>query len=497
MAYQATRPLDDAETAALARCDDPGWTGLSRVIEQDVDAPCSEVWVARTVAGHLQDRELQWLHDVVADDTRSPRQRLRGSTALLLAGQAPTPDWAFLVTDPRADSLHAYLDALYEGDLPADRLDPFLRASLARRHFLDGDLEATPRIARWLRLVAAQPARLPEAERAKWTAYVLDLAGLGGGRLKRALERHDRGLGWGELPSGLVPVVAAGGEACAKPASAACVALAADLLERDARDLEGETPREAPPSLVRLPIPLWSALYDRPAAVHAAAATLGEVADWVAAAPEEERAQRLLGSVAWPGSTVDVARVRAGLAGDPVDVLAARGGSPWAAALAAMAIGKAAGVDVQVYPAGAGVRLVAGGVEAGVGPCGAPASAQGTGQAPWPARAVLAQATLEAAGAALRRGDKGRALRLASLAEHLDAVGAKGASEAVRSVAFADPAPGWALGAQGGALVASLPIPPPSGAETAREARPAAWAGLPAAWAATADAATCPAVLGP
>ncbi|MBW2257534.1 MAG: hypothetical protein JRI25_23460, partial [Deltaproteobacteria bacterium] len=193
-----------------------------------------------------------------------------------------------------------------------------------------------------------------------------------------------------------------------------------------------------------------------------------------------------------------VADVRAGALGDPLYPVAQRRGAPWTSALAALAVGEVAGVEVTVHQVGDGVVLRAGDRSVAIGPCGSAAQVPEMLGPPWPERAVLAQATIEAVGAALRSGDHVMARRLAALASRLDPIGASGVSAVVASVDRSQPSEGERLGMVAGAMVATLPnTGKPVGADAEREARPAAWADVAGSWAVSPDLATCPSVLGP
>ncbi len=498
--YQATRPLSIEDQQALERCEDPGWAGLSRVLDQDLDTPCSEFWLVAATSRHLGDRERQWLRDELTESQRTVRHRLRVSTALWLDGGTPAPDWPFLVTDPRSGAMADYLEALRDGSLPPDLTDPLLRAHLGRAAYLEGDHGDAASVHRWLRLAASRRVLLPADERHRWAESLLALAGLPGDRLDELVGRHAAGLTVQHVPDHLIALAANGGSACQDRAEPDCLRFALDLV-RAGETWDGGPPGDGHGPVVApalLPIPLWSLLYDDPAAVRAAAEALGEIAAWVAAADPQEQAIRLLGSVAWPGHALDVGSVRAAWAGDPVDPIHARAATPWATALAALTLGEMAGVPVLVQATElGGVRLSAGAVEALVAPCNTPGPGVDATAPLWPQEAVMAQAALEAAGAALRAGEGLRALRLAAFAERLDPIGASGAFDAVRAVGGVEGSDARALGFAAGRLAGAAREEGSTEAHRARAARPSAWADLDAQWAAGGDPNLCPTVLGP
>lgn len=491
--YRARAPLTAEEATVLAACEDPGWTALTKVVEQGLALGCGEAWLTRTLGEERGDRELQWLAEVARDPARAPVQRLRAAGGLLAAGHPPVADLPFLATDASLPPAvrEGWIEMLREGDVPRTWADPLLRDQAALRDFDEGVDEELDLVLRDLRLAAIGVTPRGGGDRAARVERLLDEAGLGGGRLERALERRARGLP-GQLPRGLQGMVLERGAACTDRASTDCLLFVADLTER-ARNV----PDEDEPPRVALPLPLWEVRYpDRPAGRLAAAEALGAVAAWIAAAEGGDRADRLLGAVAWPGTGYGVEEARSGRMGDPLHVLPLRGGAPWTTALAFLSLAEAAGLDGAVSVQGDRVVLSVGARRVAVGPCGAVSEAEAAGAA-WPARAVMAQAALEGAGAALRSGEVDRALRLAAFAERLDQVGAAGAVDAVRAVgAAALAAPDVAAGAAAGALLVSTgPVPQGAGAE--REARPAAWADAVEQWRTASVPTACPAVLGP
>jgi hypothetical protein len=332
------------------------------------------------------------------------------------------------------------------------------------------------------------------------------MAGLGGGRLERTLERRNLGYSWQGVPTHLEGLLAERGPDCRDRASSACLRFAADLLdlvvERAAGGVDGapelsDLPPRPPAATV--PQPLWEVLFGGdPALVMAAAEEVGALGAFVASAPEPERPGRLLGSLADARVAFGVEQVRAGELGDPLYPVARRRGAPWTTALAALAAGEVAAVEVSVHRVGDGVVLRAGNQAVSVGACGngMTALAQPLGPA-WPAPAVLAQATVEAVGAALRSGNHAMARRLAALAERLDPIGASGVSAVVEATARAEPSASTRLGLAAGAMVSGVPVVAPPGAEADRKSRAEAWVGAVERWAVSPDLDACPAVLGP
>jgi hypothetical protein len=505
--YQAQRPLTEEERAALERCEDPSWKGLMRVAEQDLDVPCAELWLAEVTAAHLESRELEWTIRLSAHPERSPRGQLRTATVLFRAGEPAHADLAFLVADPEIPEAvrTEYVDALIEGRMSDSWAGPALLARVDLAHFEAGELAGVRSVQRTLRLASRDPEALGQAERARRVEGVLGMAGLGGDRLERALQRRDHGYSWQGVPPHLEGLLADRGSGCQDRASAACLRLAADLLdqvlERASGGVDGgpelsELP--ARPPAATLPRPLWEVLLDAdPALVTAAAEELGALGAWVALAPESERPGRLLGSIADARAPFGVEHVRAGELGDPLYPVTRRRGAPWTSALAALAVGEVAGVEVSVHRAGDGVVLRSAARSVAVGACGNGIAVPDTLGPAWPARAVLAQAVVEALGAALRLGNRVMARRLAALAERLDPIGAGGVSAVVASTAQSEPSDTERLGLAAGAMATGVPAAGPTGAEAEREARAAAWAGAAEQWALTPEPASCPGALGP
>lgn len=474
-AAAVTWPLDEEEAAAVEACEDPGWIGLLRVLEQDLDAPCAADWFADAGKPHLTKRHLRrvrWLRGVAEDGERSPRARFRAASALLVGGHETLPGLAILT---RGESLSAgrarLADAISEGRWPVEWADPDLRGDAALRVLAEDDVGVMHRAIARLRHEALFDDG-DAAARARMADAGLDLVGLGGGVLEAALDRRDGGLSQYALPVSLHATVVNRGQVCRERAAAACLHLVADLLE-DRIDAAERPARVA----VRTPVPLWEVLHDRaPASVGVRADAVGAVAHWVGETEAAARPRRLLATVAGGESAHN------GAAGDPAAVLRHHRGPPWTTALTALAIAEVADVEVAVAADGAGVWLTVGDEALRVQACGVrlPIAEGEDPGAAWPADAVLAQAALEAAAAATERSD---VRRLTAFAARMDPLGAGPALAALTDDGGAE------LGASAAAVVAAGEAPVPSGAEDAR-ATVGRWAAAHASDRLRCDAAT-------
>lgn len=499
----ARRPLSVAQADALVDCEDPGWYGFLRILEQDLGDTCPPGWLESSMATQLGTRRTAWLVSVAADPRRSARARRRAGVTLLLAGEAPPAGLATLVGDPTTARVERdwLLRTVTDRGLDTTWMDPALRTELAVRAVAAGDWADVPLVRGALddEAIAATPDRA--LQRARLADIALDVAGLGGDRLDEALDQHTRGMPV-QLPERLARLVVRRGRACDDRSDVACLRFAADVLDAATREPIDGGPDRAPAALAEpptglLPAPLWEAAYDGdPRAVAAASRMFAAWAGWIVRVDHHERIGRLLGAVAHPRHAYGIDDARAGLVGDPVHALRERRASPWATALALVTLGRLVGVEVAVEAVGSGVVVRVAGRSVGIGPCGTRLEPPAAPGARWPERAILAQAAIEAAGGRLRAGDGIRAGRLALLAERLDPLGARGVAAAVARVTPAG-APEAEPGRAAGALLRPPAAPAPSGAESARAPLGVAWDAVPAEWNDAAAAATCPSPLGP
>jgi len=180
--------------------------------------------------------------------------------------------------------------------------------------------------------------------------------------------------------------------------------------------------------------------------------------------------------------------------GDPSFAWARGRSSPWTSALAAQLLGELSGIPVEVSALGDGVVVRMGASTVGLGPCATDLPIPPQPGAIWEGRSILAQATLDAVGVALRRGDTALAHRLLALAERLDPLGVDGARDVVHQQLPVDTSlqSSYALGG----FVFSTP-PPPQGAEAERKWRATLWKNALSEWGKPANEHRCPTVLGP
>jgi hypothetical protein len=504
----AARPLTEAQARELQTCGKVGWPVLVKVLEQDLEAPCTSSWVEHALAGRGSERRMRWLDTIARSTSREPRERLRAGVGLLLAGEPAVPGLALLASEPDLPAVERQnlVALLASGELPSEWADPTLRAEAAVRRLADGDLGAAPDVMRHLRRVALEPHPGEERQREALAEIALEAVGLGGGRLAAAVARREQGLPLRDMPASLVRPVVNRGHVCRDLGTPSCLRLAADLLEYQYHSaLEGGdggpevlAPLDAEAyAVVDLPTALWEVAYEDPAAAQAAAELFGDMALWIAGAAPDERSGRLLGVVAHGHHAYGAPLARAGLVGDPIHVLRNRRGTPWSTALAAVALSERVGLPITVEAVGDGVILRLPGRIAGIGPCGAPLLPPEVPGEAWPARAVLAQAVVESAGAALRRKDAYDAHRLAVLAERVDPVGAAGVTAVIDHVLPQPQDPDGAAGRSLGSLLVDGDAAAPTGAETSRRQRAQTWDHALVEWNQTPTGGMCPGVLGP
>lgn len=472
-----------AEAASLAACNEPDVVLLLKIVEQDLDVACPAGFVSSALAHGAKPRWAGWLARAAADPRRSARTRLRAALAVYELSGAPPPSLSVLLEDPGAGDERARLVATWSaaGEAPI-WAPPSARDDVRWALWRDGDAANASAATDRLRL-EAELGLLTQAEREALVEDALAPVGLGDGWLDAMLERSGRGLPLADLDRPVLHLVDHRIAACSTRSAAGCLRLAADLVEArldDSADVAPARPRVAV---------LWEVSYE-PRAVEAAARRVEAAAAYVASGDRGERALHLLASVAHPRHRFAAEHARELPLGDPLLALALRRGSPWATAALALALGRAADVPVRVGAVGDGVVIDVDGRRVAVGPCGALIAAPPDPVEAWPEDAVLAQAAIEAAGAALRRGEGPRALRLAVLAESLDPIGAAGVASIVRSRVDVDP-----LGAVAGAL---LPVASDPGADAlaSRRSRAGTWDHARVEWN-QAGRPACPSALGP
>lgn len=442
--YQGARPIRDADLTRIARCEVPSWSGLLRVVAQDVAVPCPDGTVSRWMASWRATGRV-WVGYAAGPAAPSAWARARAGLALLWLGEEPPGGFAVALGDARAvGERRAVLEGVAAGQLPDDWIDPTLRRELM-----------------WARPGDVSPAELADLLRLDWT----ERPEVRGAHARLALAQSglsERGLATlARARSRSATVVTDAAvlreidreHRCAGFDTRECAAWIAAQLER-AEPPDGG-PERTDPRIVpytTLPRPVWDALWQDPDVTRASAAWFDALAAWVAEADgPEARAQRLLGLVAAERHAFDPGAMRAGEAGDPAWVVQARGGAPWTSALAARALGVGAEVDVAVSQVGdTSVVIDVGGDRVQIGPCGERFVAPRAVGPRVSDESVLARAAVEGVGGRLRAQDPAAARRLARLAIALDPAWADGVLavvDLVSPVPRGDGARGALLGA--------------------------------------------------
>lgn len=467
---QSGLPLDEAQSAALETCADPGWAGYLRVLHQDLDVDCTPSQLGAMGATHLEGRMRQeWVRALAEDETSTPRTRLRAGLALLESGQPPVRGLSLLITHPMVpvEDRTEVVRQLVSGDLDGTWADPLLWGEVSAWRLAEGELDAAPTVIQRLR-VESLDAGL-DLDTRVWLARVaLDAAGYPEWVVRRHTERRDL-----DLPEQLPHDVARDAEvidhACAEAHTPDCLRVAAELLERTSSS-EPHLLDGPPPAAGGVAAPLWSLLYDGDEeSVYVATELVAAVAAWVARAPQGDRGWRLLGAVT--ARPADPPALRP----DPVQAILHRRAGPWTTALAALAVAEVAGAEVSAEPWEEGVLLRADGLVVYIDTCGgrhAPALDSEVPPAPWPTRAVVAQAAAEAA---LHPAEQTRALVLAHLAQRADSTGTQGLLERVMGDGAGEDSPEALLGRRAGNLLSVAAPTPPAGAEAARSAMARSW----------------------
>ncbi len=478
------------EVASLAACDEPDVVLLLKIVEQDLEVACPAGFVASALAHDARPRWAHWLARAAADPRRAARTRLRAALAVYQIDGVAPPSLPVLLEDPGAVDERARLLATWiAADEAPEWAAPSVHEQVRWAAWLDGDVASAWAATDRLRL-EAELGHLDQAEREALVDEALGPVGLGEGWLDAMLERRGRGLPLADLDGPILHLVDHRIDACAARSSPPCLRLAADLIEARLREVPDDGPVTEQPAEGRVSLAvLWDVAYDG-AAVDAAARRVEAAATFVRTGDPAGRSLRMLATIAHPRNRLAADRARDLPLGDPLLTLAARRGSPWATAALALALGRAADLPVRVAALGDGVVIDADGRKVAIGPCGAQVAAPADPVQAWPEQAVVAQAAIELAGTALRRGDGPRALRLAVLAESLDPVGAAGVVSIVRSRVEIDP-----LGGAAGALLVVGTDPGAAGL-AARRARAGTWDHARVEWN-QAGRPECPSALGP
>ncbi|MFK7927978.1 MAG: hypothetical protein AB8H79_07300 [Myxococcota bacterium] len=481
--YASQQGLSAEELAQVEACEAPPWTAMLKVLEQDLEVDCPPTWfgdAGRERVKKRHRRRANWLREVVEREVASPRQRFRAGSALLMADRDEPTDlmvWADLAGVPRAD----LVDALQDEAWPLVWADPDLRDDVRRTDASFDEPESVQALLRRLSGLASMPAALrPEGALAELNAQAQSVLGLEPDAWDRQVTRRESGLTVSPMPVYLHQLVQRSGSMCRGAegrGTVECAHRLTDALRQQmaAMGLESQgTELPLQPSGARRALLAYLAAGDALGAptAEAQAEDLATWGRWVSEAPEPDRARRLMSVVSGdPAGSLEPPS-------HPQAVVRHHTGRPWTVAATAMALGDVAGVTVDVGWTVDGVGMQAGEERRVLGPCGRwiavqPSEVQ---EAPWPGRAVWAQAVAEAVSGALARQDVEAARRLARLAHLLDPIGADGFVDAVEQ----------ALPAASTLSVANLLAPPPMdpapSADAAGEDRRAVAALLKQGW---------------
>lgn len=294
-------------------------------------------------------------------------------------------------------------------------------ASLAAARFADGDpatrvtvREALARELRRPTLAADGDGPGLSERRANLTRAVLSGLNLDSEDLARALTRVNAGYPTQGWPSELIEVLQHHRETCEDPLSDACALLLLDLLDLPIPPSEDSILAVQDATL---PPPLPAPWRERVDELSAFPELVAAAAAWVRTLPSH-RGGRVLGAVANRHHHYGWGPWQAGQRGDPADALRYGGTTPGATAVAAMAIGAAANVEIRAYLVDDRLVLESEGLRAWVGPCG-PGVGEPKAERPAGARRLDGQtltdlAFAEQASARLHIGQVNEAIRLAS-----------------------------------------------------------------------------------
>lgn len=460
-AWVASQALTESEQAQLTACEDPGWSAMTKVLEQDLPTECGVVWFAEVVGQGVKPRghrRTAYLTRIAVDGTRSRLSRFRAASALRQAERPWPPQAPIWLRHPELRDTRAglYDRALEQPDL-LDLLDLPLRWEVQAQREVDGEA-SDGALDRLLRVSSVYSGEAAVARRERLAEQALGELGLTPIGWAQAVARHQAGRPLGHLPVELASAIINRGEACAELGSPSCVLALADLMDR---------------SHERLPaveVPLLAALWEVefPGSARAILPRLEIIAEhgaWVEEIEPDLRPQRLRALLTEGDPDLDA--LAAGVASCPAQAVLHHTGSPWVVALTGLALGELAEVEVEVGWSDGLVYLRLGQEWVVLDSCGADRALflDEAAPEPWPVEAVFAQAALEVGGAAGLRGEERAAARLIALARRVDPIGTgttdSSASESVEGAA----------GVSVAAVVREVSARAPMGAQAAREER--------------------------
>lgn len=424
--YRRMQPLSASQAEAVHACAHPGWAGLIKVLEQDLDDPCPITWFGDVASGDLDGRakpRVARLRRIASDPARPPRARIRAGLALVRAGYGAPPDLAILLrtTEPRPRRADL-VEAIVHSDWPDAWADPVLRLDVVIERTEDPAARMDALVQRLWWSALDQGSDAGERREVLFDA-ALDTLDLTPAIVRTFQERHAAGSSAGALPPALSSIVLNELMPCRERASAECVEALARVIERRESD---------PPPIDAQPIHATRALLDmiwaeHPARARARGDRVQDMVAWVLEVEPEERPDRLLALLTGAPPQPDAYAEGAGAG--PEQIVVQHTGMPWTAALLLFEAATAASLPVQISSAPAGgVAFTLDGERYALDGCGGRRAVDPDhpiGEA-WPIEAVVAQAAVEAAGAAQRRGERVRAARLLTFATSLDPRGVGG-----------------------------------------------------------------------
>ncbi len=329
------RPLGESEERDLRECRPVGWWTWLKVLGQDVDVPCGEIWLVDTMTEKIGGGDrAEWLAQWVEAPESGPRLRLRSSLVLAAAGVQPPVEPTWLVTDP---ALQAEVDAWAVDAVASERawavhLGPRWEALGAARALAEARLDPGEAVAPLEALALSRDAQVKQLG----SAAAAEALGVPADLPAATFERRKRGLPLGDLPRGWARAL------LARPcADEACLSQWVELLRLESLP-EGHDEPWVDPEVAPALHPLASHLGLDGAEGRALEWWIAATMRWVSAAPDP--AARLASLCEGGG----------GGAADPVAILWDRGGAPLTTAVVVTEIGRRAGLTVAVRTDDAG-----------------------------------------------------------------------------------------------------------------------------------------------
>lgn len=418
--YRRMQPLSASQAEAVQACAHPGWAGLIKVLEQDLDDPCPITWFGDVAASDLDGRakpRLARLRRIASDPAGPSRARVRAGLALVRAGYDAPPDLAILLrtTEPRPRRAEL-VEAIVHSDWPDAWADPVLRLDVVLERTEDPAARVDAMVQRLWWSALDEDSEAGERRELLFGA-ALDTIDLTPAIVRTAQERHAAGRSAGNLPPAFSSIVLSELLPCQERASPACVEALAGVIER----MESGPLRTDAPSIQATRALLDMIWAEHPSRARARGDLVQDMVAWVLEVEPADRPDRLLALLT--GAPAQPAAYARGAGAGPEQIIVQHTGMPWTAALLLLEAATAASLPVQISSAPAGgVAFTLDGQRYALDDCGGRRAVDPEhpiGE-PWPIEAVIAQAAVEAAGAAQRRGERVRAARLLTFATALD-----------------------------------------------------------------------------